>query len=147
MTGFGKLFRTTAFKLSLAYLVVFAVGAGLVLGSVAWDVKNLIDQQTAQTVEAEINGLSEQYAQGGIWQLVESSSAGRCGRADRSISSRPPRARLSPAMSRPFPQGMLDRPGARRDRLSAAGRAGDQHHRALARIFAAAGRFPPARRP
>lgn len=70
MTALGKLFRTTAFKLSLAYLVVFAIGAGLVLGRVAWNVKGLMDDQINSTIEAEIKGLSEQYAQGGIRRLV-----------------------------------------------------------------------------
>lgn len=70
MTALGKLFRTTAFKLSLAYLVLFAIGAGLVLGRVAWNVKGLMDDQINSTIEAEIKGLSEQYAQGGIRRLI-----------------------------------------------------------------------------
>ena len=36
MTALGKLFRTTAFKLSLVYLVVFAILAGVVY-VVAWE--------------------------------------------------------------------------------------------------------------
>ena len=71
MTILGKLFRTTAFKLSLAYLVVFAVGASLVLGGVAWSVNSLLNAQIGQTVEAEITGLAEQYESGGIRHLVE----------------------------------------------------------------------------
>ena len=70
MTIVGKLFRTTAFKLSLAYLVIFAVGAGVVLGGIDWDVNQLLDAQIGQTIEAEINGLTEQYDSGGIRQLV-----------------------------------------------------------------------------
>jgi signal transduction histidine kinase len=71
VTALGKLFRTTVFKLSLVYLCVFAIGAGLVLGGVGWNVKGLIDEQIAQTVDADIRGLSEQYTEGGIRQLVE----------------------------------------------------------------------------
>ncbi|HEY8580009.1 MAG TPA: ATP-binding protein [Beijerinckiaceae bacterium] len=71
MTALGKLFRTTAFKLSLVYLVVFAIGAGVVMGWVAWNMRRLVDEQIGATVEAEINGLSEQYAQGGIRRLVD----------------------------------------------------------------------------
>ena len=71
MTALGKLFRTTVFKLSLVYLCVFAIGAGIVLGGVGWNVKELIDEQIAQTVDADIRGLSEQYSEGGIRQLVE----------------------------------------------------------------------------
>lgn len=66
----GKLFRTTVFKISLAYLVISAIGAGLVLGTVGWNMKNVIDEQIAQTIDTNITGLSEQYAQGGIRRLV-----------------------------------------------------------------------------
>ena len=65
MTIVGKLFRTTAFKLSLAYLVIFAIGAGVVLGGIDWDVNQLLDGQIGQTIQAETSGLSEQYDTGG----------------------------------------------------------------------------------
>ena len=71
MTALGKLFRTTVFKISLAYLVITSIGAVLVLFSVGWNVKDLIDEQIRQTVDADIVGLSEQYNQGGITRLVE----------------------------------------------------------------------------
>ena len=70
LVRFGKLFRTTAFKLSLAYLVVFAVFASLALGYVAWNARRVLDDQINQTIEAEVNGLSEQYATGGLRQLI-----------------------------------------------------------------------------
>ena len=70
MTALGKLFRTTAFKLSIAYLVLFSIGAGLVLARVGARVKEVLDEQIEQTVDAEIRALSEQYAQGGLRQLV-----------------------------------------------------------------------------
>jgi signal transduction histidine kinase len=66
-----RLFRTTAFKLSLAYLVLFAFGAAIVLTRVKIHVEDLFDEQTAQTIDADIRGLAEQYAEGGIRQLVE----------------------------------------------------------------------------
>jgi signal transduction histidine kinase len=71
VTALGKLFRTTVFKLSVAYLCTFAIGAGLVLGGIGWNVKELIDEQIGQTIDADIRGLSEQYSEGGIRQLVE----------------------------------------------------------------------------
>ena len=67
----SKLFRTTAFKLSLAYLVIFAIGSALVLATVAWNVNDLLDEQIIQTVQAETNGLAEQYETGGIRQVVD----------------------------------------------------------------------------
>lgn len=66
----GKLLRTTAFKLSLAYLVVFALLAYLALGYVAWNARRVLDDQIAATIEAEINGLSEQYTAGGLRKLI-----------------------------------------------------------------------------
>ena len=71
VTAFGRLFRTTAFKISLAYLIITSIGAVLVLFSVGWNVKDLIEQQIRQTVDADIVGLSEQYSEGGITRLVE----------------------------------------------------------------------------
>jgi signal transduction histidine kinase len=68
----SKIARTTAFKLSLAYLVIFAIGSAFVLGGVAWNVNGLLNEQITQTIQAEITGLAEQYEVGGIRQLVES---------------------------------------------------------------------------
>ncbi|MGD1038495.1 MAG: HAMP domain-containing sensor histidine kinase [Roseiarcus sp.] len=69
MTAPVKLFRATAFKLTLAILGLSAIGAGLVLGVVAWQVIKLVDDETRQTIEAEANGLSEQYETGGVRRL------------------------------------------------------------------------------
>jgi hypothetical protein len=66
----GKLFNTTAFKLTLVYLTVFALFAAFLLGYFAWNTRRLITEQITRTVDAEITGLSEQYAQGGIRRLV-----------------------------------------------------------------------------
>jgi signal transduction histidine kinase len=70
-TSLGKLFRTTAFKLSLVYLLVFSSLSILVLVYVAWQATRLVEQQTAATVNAEIKGLAEQYRQGGVRRLAE----------------------------------------------------------------------------
>ncbi len=51
--------------------MVFGVGAGLVLGGVAWSTNSLLNAQIGQTVEAEITGLAEQYEVGGIGHLVD----------------------------------------------------------------------------
>ncbi|MCB5176259.1 MULTISPECIES: HAMP domain-containing sensor histidine kinase [Microvirga] len=70
MTALGKLFRTTAFKLSFAYLLVFTIFAFVTLGYVAWSAQRLLTEQFISTIEAEINGLSEQYRVGGLRRLV-----------------------------------------------------------------------------
>ncbi len=66
MTPFVKLLKSTAFKISLVYMLVTAVGTGLVLGRVGWNVTHLIDAQIRQTVDTDITGLYEQYSEGGI---------------------------------------------------------------------------------
>jgi signal transduction histidine kinase len=70
MNALGKLFRTTAFKLSFAYLIIFTVFAFVTLGYVAWSAQRLLNDQFVSTIEAEINGLSEQYRLGGLRRLV-----------------------------------------------------------------------------
>lgn len=70
MTALGKIFRTTVFKLSIVYLLLFALSCGLVITWMAWNVRRLVDEQIAAAINAEINGLSDQYTQGGIRRLV-----------------------------------------------------------------------------
>jgi signal transduction histidine kinase len=70
MMALGKLLRTTAFKLSLVYLTVFALFAAVLVGYFAWTTSTLITQQITETINAEINGLTEAYGQGGIRRLV-----------------------------------------------------------------------------
>ncbi len=66
----GKLLRTTAFKLTLVYLTVFALFAAFLLGYFAWNTRRLINEQIIETVDAEVQGLTDQYHQGGIRRLV-----------------------------------------------------------------------------
>src|SRR6267154_5102925 len=70
MTALGKLLRTTAFKLTLVYLTVFALFAAFLLVYFAWNTRRLITEQITETVDAEIRGLAEQYRTGGIRRLV-----------------------------------------------------------------------------
>ncbi len=70
MTALGKLLRTTAFQLTLVYLVIFIVFAASLLGYFALNTRRLITEQITTTVDTEISGLREQYNQGGIRRLV-----------------------------------------------------------------------------
>jgi signal transduction histidine kinase len=70
VTALGRLFRTTAFRLTLVYLVVFALFAGALLGYFAWNTRRLVTEQITATVDAESTGLSEQYRLGGIRRIV-----------------------------------------------------------------------------
>jgi hypothetical protein len=76
VTALGKLLRTTAFKLTLVYLIVFAVFAVFLLGYFAFNTRRLFNEQITQTVDLEIEGLTSQFNAAGI----------RAGRAPRSIS-------------------------------------------------------------
>ena len=140
MTPIIKLLRSTAFKISLIYLLVTAVGTGLVLGRVGWNVTHLIDAQIRQTVDTDITGLSEQYSEGGIAQLV--------GAIER--RSRQPGAGLylvtthagEPIVGNvsSLPEGVLSQPGlVVTDYLRAGETSGS--HRAIARIFLLPGGF------
>ncbi len=70
MTALGKLLRTTAFQLTLGYLLVFILFAASLLGYFALNTRRLITEQITTTVDTEISGLREQYNQGGIRRLV-----------------------------------------------------------------------------
>ncbi len=70
MTAFGKLLRTTAFKLTLVYLTIFAFFATFLLGYFAWNTRRLITDQITHTVDVEISGLADQYRVGGLRRLV-----------------------------------------------------------------------------
>jgi signal transduction histidine kinase len=70
VTALGKLLRTTAFKLTLVYLGIFVLFAASLLGYFALNTRRLITEQITATVNGEVNGLSEQYGQGGLRRLV-----------------------------------------------------------------------------
>jgi signal transduction histidine kinase len=70
VTAFGKLLRTTAFKLTLVYLGIFVLFAASLLAYFALNTRRLITEQITATVNGEVNGLSEQYGQGGLRRLV-----------------------------------------------------------------------------
>jgi signal transduction histidine kinase len=69
-SAIGKLLRTTAFRLTLAYLAIFVVFAGFVLGYVAFNARNLLNDQLRTGIDTEIAGLIDQYRIGGIRRLV-----------------------------------------------------------------------------
>jgi signal transduction histidine kinase len=71
VTALGKLVRTTAFRLTVAYALFFAVIAGAVLAYVAWNGHRIIEQGIHDTVDAEMNGLIDQFRVGNIRRLVQ----------------------------------------------------------------------------
>ena len=74
-----RLVSTHAFRLAGLYFAVFALSVLGVLFFVYWASADFVERQTEATLNAEITGLSEQYAQrglSGLIQIVAARSAG-----------------------------------------------------------------------
>ena len=70
MTALAKLVRSTAFRLTLVYLLIFVLYAAALLAYFAHNTGRLITEQITATVETEIAVLTEQYTVGGLRRLV-----------------------------------------------------------------------------
>jgi signal transduction histidine kinase len=70
VTAFGKLIRTTAFRLTLVYLFLFAFFAASLLGYFAWNTRRLINEQIITTVNGEVGEISDIYLRRGLRGLV-----------------------------------------------------------------------------
>lgn len=70
MTALGKLVRSTAFRLTLVYLLIFALYAAALLAYFALNTGRLITEQITDTVNDEIAELTEQYTMGSWRQLT-----------------------------------------------------------------------------
>ena len=107
----GKLFRTTAFKLTLVYLVVFALFAAF-CSAISRSIRGALSpSRSRETVDAEIAGLAEQYNSGGIRQLmlVVDARSRRPGSSLYLVTDSD-RRRRSPAMSARSPPACSTRP-------------------------------------
>ena len=74
-----RLVRTHTFRLAILYFLVFAVSVLGVLFFVYWTSADFVERQTEATLDAEVTGLAEQYAQrglSGLVQIVAARSAG-----------------------------------------------------------------------
>ena len=136
LDSLAKLLRTSAFKLSAFYLVMFAVTIFLTLGYVTWNAQRLVTQQMVSTIEAEITGLAEQFERGGLPQLVRTVN-----RRSRSPSAslylittrtgRPVAGNVEAVSPR-----LLAQPGQHRIRYErVSGADGMRIHRALVRVY------------
>jgi signal transduction histidine kinase len=66
VTAFGKLIRTTAFRLTLAYLFLFALFAASLVGYFAWNTRRLINEQITATVNVETAEINDIYTRRGL---------------------------------------------------------------------------------
>src|SRR5215212_5182480 len=141
MTGLGKLFRATAFRLSLAYLAIFTIFAFVILGYVAWNARRILDDQIVSTIEAEINGLAEQYRLGGIRRLVNivERRASEPG-ASLYLVTTPNGERVVGNVGA-LPPGTLDRPGQREIDYARSEDVPEMSSRAIVRTYLLPGGF------
>jgi signal transduction histidine kinase len=70
VTAFGKLIRTTAFRLTLVYLFLFALFAASLLGYFAWNTRRMITEQISTTVNAETGEVTDIFQRRGLRGLV-----------------------------------------------------------------------------
>jgi hypothetical protein len=127
VTAFGKLVRSTAFRLTLVYLVVFALYAAALLAYFALNTGRLMTEQITETVTPNFRA-GQQYT-GGLRRLILIIENRSCGPAPALLRDRTGRG--SPAMS------ARSRRRVRDHRLVGTvyrrPRAGDRRARALAR--------------
>src|SRR5579871_738017 len=69
VTAFGKLIRTTAFRLTLVYLFLFALFAASLLGYFAWNTRRMITEQITTTVNGEVSEITGLYDRRGLRAL------------------------------------------------------------------------------
>ena len=138
MTALGKLFRATAFRLALAILALSAVGAGIVLTAVAWQVVKLVDQETARTIDVEAKGLIDTYDRDGLmglYSVIEMRK--REPGASLYLLTNPAGEPLAGNVEQ-IPLGVLERPGFV-DVFYRSNVGGERTHQALVRVY----RLPP----
>ena len=140
MTAIGKLFRTTAFRLTLVYLTVFAFFAAFVLFYFAWNISRLITEQITETVDTEIQGLRELYSQGGLRRLVFAIDE-RAVRPGSNLYLLHDSDRRRPCRQRRFATaGVLDTPGWTETSIAGSNLDQSEHH-ALVEVIQLAGGF------
>jgi signal transduction histidine kinase len=66
-----KLLTSSTFRLGAVYLTVFAISVAAILGYIYWNTAILLEQQIEDTLEAEVQGLAEQYRQRGPAGLLD----------------------------------------------------------------------------
>ena len=65
------LFRTSTFRLSAIYLAVFIASVGAILAYVYWNTAVLLEQQTDETIRAEVQALADQFRQRGMAGILD----------------------------------------------------------------------------
>src|SRR5712692_6504001 len=132
-----RLVRTHAFRLAGLYFLVFAVSVIGGLFFVYWTSADFVERQTEATLEAEITGLAEQYAQrglSGLVQIVAARSAGDRGDAMLYLVTDPDGRPLAGNIAA-WPTGVPARSGWLSFTIDAKGKGGIETHAARGASF------------
>ena len=141
MTALGKLLRTTAFQLTLVYLLIFILFAISLLGYFALNTRRLINEQITHRVNTEVSGLREQFEQGGIRRLavVVELRSRRPGSSLYLVTT--PTGESLAGNVESLEPGTLDHPGWLEISYRRIAAPEDVEHRALAQVVAIPGGF------
>lgn len=138
-----ELLRTSTFRLAVFYFGLFALSAFAVLGLIYWQTVVYSDQQTGETIEAEITGLSEQYRNlglNGLVQVIEERSSPERGSSMLYLLTDANGRTISGNLTR-WPDAHIDPDGWMRFRLNAAGGKPKERHLAQATSFLLGGGY------
>ena len=133
-----RLVRTHAFRLAGLYFAVFVLSVLGVLFFVYWTSADFVERQTETTLDAEISGLAEQYAQRGLSGLVQIVAARSAGdRGDGMLylianrDGRPLAGNISG-----WPEGTPTASGSLSFQVEVAGKGREESHPARGKLFA-----------
>ena len=138
-----ELLRTSTFRLAIFYFGLFALSSFAVLALIYWQTVVYADQQTGETIEAEITGLSEQYRDlglGGLVQVIEERSNPERGSSMLYLLTDPNGRPIAGNLSN-WPDAHIDPDGWMRFRLGAADGNTKDRHIAQATSFLLPGGF------
>lgn len=71
MKAARRWWRGASFRFAILYALLFSASMAIVGSFVYWSSVDVIERQVANTVQAELRGLAEQYAERGLPRLVE----------------------------------------------------------------------------
>ncbi len=66
-----SLFRTIAFRIVLVYVVLFTISAAALVAFAYWNTERALDDETDQTVSAEVDELTDLYERAGLTGLTD----------------------------------------------------------------------------
>jgi signal transduction histidine kinase len=65
----SNILRSSTFRLAILYMLLLGISVGILMAFIYWSTAGYMDRQTAATIQAEIQGLAEQYRRRGLTGL------------------------------------------------------------------------------